>query len=204
MRSGTAQRRIGPRQGGMVLIASLLLLIVLTIFALSMFRSFGIQEKIAGNVREKQRALQGAESAQQYAEWWLTSGNNAVSGSTVCSNLLNANLGQGQICSNVLSTSLISAGSSVASLPWQLNGSVVGVIYTPPNMNVTAAASANNGAETYYAAPGFYISDLGTAADGQGEAYEIDAYGYGASATAVAVVKSTYELSSGVVNRGGP
>ncbi len=204
MISGTARGRIGVRQGGMVLIASLLLLIVLTIFALSMFRSFGIQEKIAGNVREKQRALQGAESAQQYAEWWLTSGNNAASGTTACAGLLNANLGQGQICSNVLATSLLSAGSSITALPWQLNGSVVGVSYTPPNMAVTAAASANNGAETYYAAPGFYISDLGTAADGQGEAYEIDAYGYGASPNAVAVVKSTYELSSGVVNRGGP
>lgn len=203
--SGAFNRgRVGRGQGGMVLIASLLLLIVLTIFALSMFRSFGIQEKIAGNVREKQRALQGAVSAQQYAEWWLTSGNNAASGTTVCSSLLNANLGQGQICSNVLSTSLLGVGSSIATVPWQLGGGSVGVTYTPPNMSVTATASANNGAETYYAAPGFYISDLGTAADGQGEAYEIDAYGYGASANAVAVVKSTYELSSGVVNRGGP
>ena len=59
-------------QRGVVLVSSLLLLIVVTIIALSMFRSFGIQEKIAGNVREKQRALQAAESAQVYAEVWLT------------------------------------------------------------------------------------------------------------------------------------
>ena len=37
-----------------------------------MFRSFGMQEKIAGNMREKQRALQAAVSAEQYAEWWLS------------------------------------------------------------------------------------------------------------------------------------
>jgi type IV pilus assembly protein PilX len=58
-------------QRGMVLISSLLLLIVVTIIALSMFRSFGMQEKIAGNMREKQRAFQGAVSAQEFAENWL-------------------------------------------------------------------------------------------------------------------------------------
>jgi len=68
-----------PRsQRGVVLISSLLLLLVVTIMALSMFRSFGMQEKIAGNVREKQRALQSANSAQQYAEWWLANQSGAV------------------------------------------------------------------------------------------------------------------------------
>ena len=47
--------------------------------ALSMFRSFGIQEKIAGNMREKQRAVAAAVSAEVYAENWLINnsmGNN--------------------------------------------------------------------------------------------------------------------------------
>ncbi len=44
------------RQGGMVLISSLLLLLVVTILALAMFRTMGLAEKISGNVREKQRA----------------------------------------------------------------------------------------------------------------------------------------------------
>src|SRR5579864_7550374 len=69
---------VPPNQAGMVLISSLLLLLVVTIMALSMFRSFGMQEKIAGNVREKQRALQAANSAQQYAEWWLANQSGAV------------------------------------------------------------------------------------------------------------------------------
>ena len=62
----------------MVLVSSLLLLIVVTIIALSMFRSFGIQEKIAGNMREKQRALQAAVSAEVYAEVWLQSNGSWV------------------------------------------------------------------------------------------------------------------------------
>ncbi|MGB6309570.1 MAG: PilX N-terminal domain-containing pilus assembly protein, partial [Steroidobacteraceae bacterium] len=59
--------------------SSLLLLLVVTIIALSMFRSFGIQEKIAGNMREKQRALQAATSAQQYAETWLLNNSSGYS-----------------------------------------------------------------------------------------------------------------------------
>src|SRR2546430_11055085 len=84
-------------QRGVALISSLLLLIIITILALSMFRSFGTQEKIAGNLREKDRALHAAASAQQYGEWWLTQGNNAAIGSVTCgARTLNPNLGQGQ------------------------------------------------------------------------------------------------------------
>ena len=53
------------RQRGMALITSILLLIVLTIMALSMMRSYGVQERIAGNTRDKQRAFNAAVSAQQ-------------------------------------------------------------------------------------------------------------------------------------------
>src|SRR6185437_3440329 len=87
-------------QRGMALISSLLLLLVVTIMAVSMFRSYGMQEKIAGNTREKQRALNAAVSAQQYAEWLLQSGTapptaacNALVPATtpqVCNNALNA------------------------------------------------------------------------------------------------------------------
>ncbi len=68
-------------QKGMVLVSSLLLLIVVTLIAISMFRSFGIQEKIAGNMREKQRAVQAAVSAQTFAENWLEN-NSAGTAST--------------------------------------------------------------------------------------------------------------------------
>ena len=56
----------------MVLVTALLMLIVVTILAVAMFRSFGLDEKIAGNLREKQRALNAAETAEQFAEYWLT------------------------------------------------------------------------------------------------------------------------------------
>ena len=34
-----------------------------------------------------------------------------------------------------------------------------------------------------FAAPAFYISDLGLAADGAGEAYQVAAYGFGGAST---------------------
>ncbi len=186
-------------QRGVALISSLLLLIIITILALSMFRSFGTQEKIAGNLREKDRALHAAVSAQQYGEWWLTQGNNAAIGAGACAGTFNANLGQGQICNQTplqAGFNVTQVGTTVPTAGWATQ-----VQYVPPTMGVGVAGP--NGDPGYFAAPAFYISDRGGAADGAGEAYQIDAYGYGSTAGTVAVVESTYEIAQGVVNRGG-
>ena len=198
------RRLYGARsaQRGMVLITSLLLLIVVTIIALSMFRSFGIQEKIAGNMREKQRALSAAVSAQVYAENWLTS--NATSASVPCTNLLNANIGQGQICSNTLPT--VVPNGDVTQVPWLIGGAPAGVTYLPPGMSVsitTSVSAANVANPTYYATPTFYISDMGPSADPSipGEVYQVDAVGYGGNANTVAEIESTYAVYTSSSNR---
>ena len=184
----------GSAQRGVALISSLLLLVIITILALSMFRSFGTQEKIAGNLREKDRALHAAASAQQYGEWWLTQGNNAAIGAVTCAGTLNANLGQGQICNQTPAQ----AGYTVT----QPGTWAAQIQYLPPTMGVPGVAGSN-GDPPYFGAPAFYVTDLGPAGDGAGEAYQIDAYGYGSTAGTVAVVESTYEVAQGVVNRGG-
>jgi type IV pilus assembly protein PilX len=174
-------------QQGIVLVSSLLLLVVITIIAISMFRSFGLQERIAGNMREKHRAVQAAESAEQFAEYWITQGSNANNTAVCAVGILNANAGLGQICTNQLTAFLPPAG--VTSVPWP-----VGVDYTPAGMIVNQAAGAGN----YFAPPRFYVSLLGAAASGQGLVYQIDAYGYGGTTDAVAVVESTYLVSTAV------
>jgi len=186
-------------QAGMVLISAMLLLLIITILAVSMFRSFGVQEMVAGNVREKQRALHAAEAAQQYAEWWLSNNSGTVVPIT-CNSVVNANTDPAgiQICSNTFPTSLDSG--TPATVPWTISNNAVGTQYTPPNMTVQTAP----GAGTYAQAPMFYISYLGTCADGVGTCYQIDAVGYGGLSTTgnntatVAVIESTYEVSSGV------
>lgn len=198
----TSPSKPAAAQRGIVLISSLLLLLVVTIIALAMFRSFGIQEKIAGSMREKQRALQAAVSAQNYAEYWLSTGGGANSAPVNCNSLLNANIGQGQICTLALSAVV----ADVTNVPWQSGGANIGVTYLPPNMQVntvTSVSTSTNPAPTYFAVPRFYIADLGTSADASipGEIYQIDAVGYGGVATTAAVVESTYAVYVSSSNR---
>jgi type IV pilus assembly protein PilX len=197
----------GGRQRGMVLVSSLLLLLVVTIMALSMFRSFGIQEKIAGNMREKQRAVQVATGTQQFAEWWLISqsgateavadGNGAANMLDVaCGGLIAVTTGigqaQGQICAP---TNPLAAPTTV---PY-----ATGMTYNFPNMNFAGQAAVNPASpDFYYAVPGYYITDLGNSA--RGEVYKIDAYAYGLSGTAIAVIESTLQINLLTGNQGGP
>jgi type IV pilus assembly protein PilX len=174
-------------QRGFALMTSILLLFIITILALSMFRGFATQEHIAGNLREKERALHAATSAEQYAEWWLLQGTNGNTGTAVdcgAGTTYNGNLGLGAVCT----LEMTSYGYTVN------NPSTWGIYtyYTPPGLSVS---SALNG---YFALPAYYIVDVGKAGDGLGEAYQIDAYGYGGSAATVAVVESTYEVQQGV------
>jgi Tfp pilus assembly protein PilX len=125
----------------------------------------------------------------------LTQGNNAAIGAVTCAiGTLNANLGQGQICNQTPDQ----AGYAVT----QPSTWAAQIQYVPPTMGVPGVAGTN-GDPPYFGAPAFYLTDLGVAGDGAGEAYQIDAYGYGSTAGTVAVVESTYEVAQGVVNRGG-
>jgi type IV pilus assembly protein PilX len=183
---------IAEREHGMVLVSSLLLLVVVTILAVSMFRSFGVQEKIAGNMREKQRALNVAETAQQFAEYWLSQGNG--NNGIVCNAVVPSN--PGQVCSNL--------PANFTTLPWKVGGVPVGVDYVPTAanspvaMNVTSAGTQGS----YYSAPRFYIAFLGPPPGGLGSVYQIDAVGYGGSPDTAAVVESTYLVQTSVKDLG--
>jgi type IV pilus assembly protein PilX len=196
----TMHRKSQRAQRGMVLISSLLLLLVVTILALAIFRNYGMEEKIAGNQREKERALHAAESAQQYAEWWLSSGLGATT-PIICDSMVAVTTpASGQVCANTLPT--IVTNGNVANLPWQVSGANVGVSYNPPNMIMNTAGGVN----TYYQTPVFYVSYLGLTASSTTSnyqlLYQVDAVGYGGSANAVAVVESTYYVTSGICNLG--
>jgi type IV pilus assembly protein PilX len=177
------------KQQGMVLVSSLLLLVVVTIVAISMFRSFGIQEKIAGNVREKHRALQAAQTAEQYAENWLAKNATATSTVTCAAQLIDVNISSPQICSQATSLLQITGNGPVVA-PWLAATVPVGMSYSPTGMSFTAGA-----VDSYAATPRFYITDLGASANaGQGEIYLINAMGFGGTADAIAVIESTFSV----------
>ncbi len=202
---------LSRKENGIVLVSSLLLLLVVTIMSLAMFRSFGLQERIAGNMREKQRALQAANSAQLYAEWWLATqspapnavGNQIASSATLaCTTTADAAAVGGQICSN----SLINSGVTVTNVPWNspILGANLGIGYTPPGMNIYGSAVVNTFVnDAYTAQPGFYIFDMGLTPDGRGEVYQVDAYSYGLTQNTFAVVESTVLIKCIVCNPGG-
>ncbi len=204
----SARRPALVTQRGVALVTSLLLLLIITIIALSMFRSFAVQEHVAGNLREKERALHAADVAQQYGEWWLLQANNAAVGPVQCQAgtiSANANVSAGQICNQTLQQQAI----PITTIPWPIQ-----VTYQPPGMLVAPAVAPPGADPAYAITPAFYITDIGPAGDGQGEAYQVDAYGSGSTAltsggnavatATIAVVESTYEVQLGVNNLGGP
>jgi type IV pilus assembly protein PilX len=184
-------------QRGMVLVTSLLLLLVVTMLAVGMFRSMGLDEKIAGNMRDKQRALNAAETAEQFAENWLSQGNG--SNGIVCNSVVNANVNPPQVCSNQLQLNV--PGGNVAALPWMIGGAAVGATYLPA---VTTSMNRTPGTPDYYSGtPIFYIAYLGVSPGGLGSVYQIDAAGFGGTANTAAVVESTFLVQSSVKDLGG-
>lgn len=179
--------QVSLRQHGMALISGLLLLLVVTILGISMFRSFGIQAKIAGNTREKQRALHAAEGAQAYAEWWVSQagGGNATMGNP-CTGVVKINgPADVQVCSNQLTA------ATVTNVPWMADGNPVGYTYTMPGMTTT-------GPDRYFQVPMMYIAYLNGTYDKssgtQTNNYRVDASGYGGTVNTVAVVESSYQV----------
>lgn len=177
-------------QRGMVLVTALLMLIVVTLLAVSMFRSFGLDEKIAGNVREKQRALNAAETAEAYAEYWLANNANAP---VTCSTVVASNVG-GQICSNILTSNV--PNNDVTTVPWTIGGAPVGTTYLYAPTGATTMSVAASGPGNYYSYPSYYISLLGPSTSGNGTVYQIDAVGYGGSPDTAAVIETTYSITT--------
>jgi type IV pilus assembly protein PilX len=173
--SGNRPRR--GRDAGFVLIASLLILVVLTIIAVAMFRSFGLQELMAGNLREKTRAIEAANSALSYAEWWLNQNNT---GTGISCAAAPSPAGTARVCSNQLSN------------PTTLSNWTPASTYTLPSSTI----STSGGQGTYYASPKFYIQYLGLDATKNATVYLVTALGYGGNANALAVVQSTYAFTA--------
>lgn len=194
-RSSTALGLRSKRLRGVALISSLLILVVVTLMAVSMYRGFGLQEKIAGNTLEKQRSLQAADSALRYGEWWLNQGSAgsavACSGNAVNGNVL-TNM---RVCSNVL--------TNPATLPW------AGAIEYKPSTSMAIDSSGglkSDGTDINYAkVPGLYIAYLGLGPDGKSMLYQVTGSGYGGSSTdSASVVQSVYAMTFRVVDLSGP
>jgi type IV pilus assembly protein PilX len=189
------------RQRGVILITAMLLLIVVTIMALGMFRGYGAQERLAGNTRDKQRALAAAISAQQYAEFQLASGAAPLPGNCPAGILPNGM----EVC---LSPPAATPLPNFAVLPW-----LTGVTYSAfANTSINGVMNAISASGTrdmptlgltasYVQAPVFNVIDLGpNKGTPAGEVYQVDAIGFGGTSNTVAVVESTFVIGSNTPN----
>jgi type IV pilus assembly protein PilX len=67
----TITSKIRTRQQGAILIVSMLLLLVMTLIGITAISTTTLEEKMAGNNRQRQLAFQAASSALRDAETWL-------------------------------------------------------------------------------------------------------------------------------------
>lgn len=176
-----------PGQAGFALITILMILVMLTLLAVSMYRGFGLQEKIAGNTREKERAFQGAQNTLAFGEWLLLNGVPAT----------------GTTCTGITTVSTVdNMRVCVAALtnPGDPDGWTTAQTYTPPNMKVvTGGGTYDKDGSTdinYADTPKLYVNYLGLSADGKQALYGVTAAGYGGTDSTRAVVQSVYALSA--------
>ncbi|MDP9124505.1 MAG: pilus assembly protein [Pseudomonadota bacterium] len=190
----------GAAQRGFILVTGLLFLVVMTLIALAMFRSTGLMQRISANARDKQRSFEAAQSALQYAEWWLST--NTPAAATACtSGLVSGDtVSNIHVCSNTLDSTYLSADWTNA------------FTYTPPNVQVTSTGSTAGGQVTttdtssdaiYWKLPGFFIEYVGVNTNKGGKVYRVTAYGYGGDTNTRSVVRSTYRLPSTTSGSGG-
>lgn len=202
-----ANRRHGApaRSGGMILITSLLLLVVVTLLALAMFHGVGLEYRIAGNNMDKQRALQAAESAQEYGEQWLVANAPEDYGAAEvwgipCAAANFTSVTAPVMCSNTLESIL--SGGNVGAVPWGSSAASLGVSYNPGG---DLTQSSSGGQNTVAQLPVVYISrlgyDLGTA---NSLDFTVDAWSYGGTSTTVSVVESVYRITYIASPGGGP
>jgi type IV pilus assembly protein PilX len=183
-------RRRAAHEAGFALIAGLLFLIVTSLIGVVLLRGSGLQERIAGNTRDKQRAFTVAQSTLQIGEWWLAQGNGNTG--VACSGVTAATDASGlRVCADPL--------PDPATLPWTNRTD-----YRPAQIAVSAhGGMTDDGQLNYRAAPGLYIRYVGFSADGTGQLFDVSAFAYGGKSDTAAVVESTYRVSSGIKDLGG-
>jgi type IV pilus assembly protein PilX len=177
-------------QQGIALVTSLILMLLMTVVALSVFRNNNLVEKMTGNTREKQRSFQVAEAALQYGEYWLTQQSAAtLTGAGVATCSTTTALTSLQVCN-------VAAGQTAAQVATlkTYNG------FSPYGMVVASGGETQTDGDINYSSkPGIYIANIGTYAGTSQILFQVTAIGYGGGAggtSTQSIVQSQYILGS--------
>lgn len=168
------------RVRGAALVVGLLILLVITIIGLSSMRSTLLEERMAGNLRDRARAFEAAEAALRAAEGWLLSQSSRPLTNTGSPYIWTAN-GPDPDTSN--------------ASPWWFEPSIDGAWWGSNGESLTVDALT----------PGYVIEELqfvpdsGTLNIGTGTTtgrwfYRITARGTGADSATEVLLQSTYAV----------
>jgi type IV pilus assembly protein PilX len=173
-----------PEQKGFVLFVVMIFLIVMSLLGITMFGGFIKDQRNAGNMREKQRAIEAAQAALDNVEGWMSQQSNLYVGNWAdgvpCSTV-GQSTDDPVVCSNPLLTP--------TTLPW----TTAYQVFQPGSLTVNTAG----GASSYASSASYYIQYLGqTSANPPTALYKVTASALGGNATAAAVVETVYEVKS--------
>lgn len=172
-------------QQGMVLVVGLIMVLLITIIGLAAIRGSGLQESMAGNMRDRNIAFQAAESALREGEA-IVSPSNAVLPAFGCLD------GTG-VCTD-LSSSPEKSVIYWAATDWKKTAKETTLDFddvTNPPRYLVEELEVDIGAAA--AAEGSAIDIGGMMATGDSTPYRVTAQGFGISADTEVIVQSTYK-----------
>jgi len=170
---------------GMVLIVGLVMVLLLSIIALTAIRGSGLQETMAGNMKERNVAFQAAESALRDCEE-RNLGPKADSPIATC---LDGGTGVCNDLDNTPSNSVINN-----DVYWKAKARVIQVAipYIPTQPKCLVEILVNTDPKGSAAAIGGAVGRLGMQKTGSPTPYRVSAQGVGFTEAAPVVTQSTY------------
>ncbi len=186
-------------ESGYILVVSLVVVLLLALIAISLLGSNTLQELMAGNLAEKTRAEQAANSALNYAEQWTSQNPSAGIPCTA------GTVSTTPVICNADSPPLGTLNPNDLALAPTSSTAAIGTIFSPANMQISTSSGQPNG---YYQYPRYYIQYVGLVSDASGTTvgslYQITAAGFGGNQNAVAIVQAYYRVYSLSTSVTGP
>ena len=181
-------------QSGFALIAALLIMVPLLLLAASMLRTTSIDEKIAGNTLDKQRAFQSAQSGLEFAEWALRENGSGNTGTTCPAKPATTAV---SVAANVL---VCNANQFSDTSP---PGAPASWAYYMPYQVLNANYSASGTGVVYANPDKIYIYYVGNNSNNSQQYYQVTSWGAGVNPVTVSMVQSVYRVQSAATDLGG-
>ena len=172
------------KQRGFSLLISLIILLLMVLLGVVLLRNVISDQNASGNVVEKQRAIEAAQTGLDAVQFWMTQPGTLYNG--IWNTGVNCSADQPPrntpvVCSNAL--------ANPTDLSWASSANA----FQPPASAMPI--SANGGLGTYAATVKYSVQFLGTGSDNPPSAlYKVTTLGTGGNDAAKAVIESVFQV----------